>query len=331
MVSNLNNARNSAHPAVDPCVHSPQNLKKLTSVRLIFFQRENGWRTHIQKFKSICYVETSGSRFRRAAEIIGRKGAATWPNNRRVHRRSWGTGVNSKTSRGARETETLDGRTPGSSAAVKARRRQWDPPKKNKPVAPDMEAPFVSSPPERALDPMDSPVPGDALITSAEHIAIHMLLEMADATGPKSQGTGPPPSDSAAPDVIADDDPMLPSFKCCLYIYTDEKLPPNVSPPSKLQQKLYRELDMLGPLTWVQQAQIHVATLGLSGSSVDEADDLSVPVDTRGPSFLTMRSQRWEHIWEWRKGGQDGGGWDEVDEPPWDAEAQRGFAEAELR
>ncbi|KAJ7690303.1 hypothetical protein B0H16DRAFT_1473951 [Mycena metata] len=227
-------------------------------------------------------------------------------------------------------------------AAVKARRRQWDPPKKIKSVAPDTQTPVVNPPQERSPEP-------DPSITSAEHVAIHMLLELADATGPMSQGTPPPPSNVGAQDFVADD-PMLPSSNSSHHsslqavqeeriyyrrvdpVFITEKLPPNAS-PSKLQKKLYRDLGIVGPLNWVQQAQMHVATLALSGSSVDEADDLMVPVDNRGPSFLTMGSRRWERIWEWREGIEhemvDGEG--SGNEMDWDDDARRGFAEAALR
>ncbi|KAJ7733912.1 hypothetical protein B0H16DRAFT_1467798 [Mycena metata] len=198
-------------------------------------------------------------------------------------------------------------------AAVKARRRQWDPPKKIKSVVHDTNAPNTP-----VLPPQDRPEPdGDASITSAEHVAIHMLLEMADATGP---GTPPPGSDSepATQDFVADD-PMLPSASASSRhssleavkkhpvrqhadaTFTSQPLPPNVSPPTKLQKKVYRELGVLGPLTYIQRVQIHVATLADSGSSINDVDDDEIP---EGPSFLTMSTQRWERIWAWREGVQ---------------------------
>ncbi|KAJ7721326.1 hypothetical protein B0H16DRAFT_1473981 [Mycena metata] len=245
-------------------------------------------------------------------------------------------------------------------AAVKARRRQWDPPKKIKSVAPDTQTPVVNPPQERSPEP-------DPSITSAEHVAIHMLLELADATGPMSQGCAKqlgievplinivPQHTTASiecrstrlcggrshasefkfvPPFLTPSGPrrahLLPPRRSSFH--HGEKLPPNAS-PSKLQKKLYRDLGIVGPLNWVQQAQMHVATLALSGSSVDEADDLMVPVDNRGPSFLTMGSRRWERIWEWREGIEhemvDGEG--SGNEMDWDDDARRGFAEAALR
>ncbi|KAJ7744333.1 hypothetical protein B0H16DRAFT_1463202 [Mycena metata] len=236
-------------------------------------------------------------------------------------------------------------------AAVKARRRQWDPPKKIKSMAPDIDAPLAS--PERPPEAADSPRPsvcGDPSITSAEQVAIHMLLELGDTAGPKPRGTPPPPSEGQ--EIVAED-PMVPHTSSrhssleaveqapirrrpidAIFI-TDkldrhadsvfiDKLPPNASPASQLQKKIQRDLGVLGLLTWVQQAQIHVATLGLPGSLAN-VEDLSLPVVDRRSSFLTMKSQC---IRQWREGVRN----EETEgELEWDAEEQRGFAEAALR
>ncbi|KAJ7033995.1 hypothetical protein C8F04DRAFT_1183742 [Mycena alexandri] len=230
-------------------------------------------------------------------------------------------------------------------AAAKAHRRQWDPPKKIKLVPHDTDSPMAYVSPEQPLEPaplMDCQIVGDASITSAEHLAIGVLLEMADAMTP---GTPPPASDSEGQD-FPPDNPMLPpeepNSPCVTpshhssleaveqepirrrhidEAFTTEKLPPNVALLNSLQKKLDRELGLFGPLTWVQQFQMHVATLADSGSSIDDVEDV-IAVDDRGPSFLTMSTQRWEQVWEWRQGIQN--------DTEWDADAQRGFAEAAL-
>ncbi|KAJ7753227.1 hypothetical protein B0H16DRAFT_1459530 [Mycena metata] len=204
-------------------------------------------------------------------------------------------------------------------AAVKARRRQWDPPKKSTSVVHD--AAIIHDTP---VSPSQEQLPedGDASITSAEHVAIHMLLELADATGPKSQGLYVSSSSHHSSLEAVQQERIY--YRRVDPVFITEKLPPNAS-PSKLQKKLYRDLGILGPLNWVQQAQMHVATLGLSGSSVEEADDLMVPVDNRGPSFLTMGSRRWERIWEWREGVEHeiAGGEQSENEMDWVDDAER--------
>ncbi|KAJ7772388.1 hypothetical protein B0H16DRAFT_1451465 [Mycena metata] len=241
---------------------------------------------------------------------------------------------------GARKAEAFDGRTP-------ARRRQWDPPKKTKSVAPHIDAPSAFASPEQRPEVADSPRPsvcGAPSITPAEQVAIHMLLELAD-TVPKTPS--PPSEEIAAQDAIVpsrntpsqyssleavDQAPIRRRPVDAIFI-TDkldrradlvfiEKLPPNASPASELQKKVQRDLGVLGPLTWVQQAQIHVATLGkLPGSSAN-VEDLPSTVVGRGPSFKS------QSIREWREGVHNETTELEME---WDAEAQRGFVEAGLR
>ncbi|KAJ7721147.1 hypothetical protein B0H16DRAFT_1738471 [Mycena metata] len=224
-------------------------------------------------------------------------------------------------------------------AAVKARGCQWDPPKKIKSVVPDVNAPLASPelPPEA-----DSPRPsvcGDPSITSAEQVAIHMLLELGDTAGPKTPGQEivveePQVSHTSshhssleaveqAPIRRRPIDAIFITDKLDRHadsVFTD-KLPPNASPASQLQKKMQRDLGVLGPLTWVQQAQIHVATLGLPGSSAN-VEDLSLPVVGRRQSLKS------ECIRQWREGVRN----EETEgELQWDAEEQRGFSEAVLR
>ncbi|KAJ6534404.1 hypothetical protein B0H19DRAFT_1080879 [Mycena capillaripes] len=241
-----------------------------------------------------------------------------------------------------------DGMIPqlGKSAAVKARRRQWDPPEKPKhsvrrntpelpctlpPTSPTGEPVF-----DHARDPdanvdVASPISNQnaevVSLTSAERFALGVLAEMAEARTSltkrievSSESAADfdhpmvPDSDSDGVDSILEKaiqlslpsvlSPSLHSSvtavndapitqprgnSCC---YTTEKLPPYISPATRLQKKHQREVGLMGPLTGVQQAQIAVVDLARSLSENDVNDEpttADASPTVRGPFLSSER------------------------------------------
>jgi hypothetical protein len=92
-------------------------------------------------------------------------------------------------------------------------------------------------------------------------------------------------------------------------------LPEYVSPATKTQKRVQRQLGLLGPLTPVQVAQFRM--LQITHELSDGTDEVPTPV---GP-FLS--SARWESIRSWRSQTEEYEG-------DWDVEARRSFAETTL-
>ncbi|KAJ7019533.1 hypothetical protein C8F04DRAFT_1197583 [Mycena alexandri] len=218
-----------------------------------------------------------------------------------------------------------------SRAAAKAHRRQWDPPKKIKLVPHDTDSPMAYVSPEQPLEPappMDCQIVGDASITSAEHLAIGRRRLHRTRKDRIFHPTIPCFRRKNQIHLLL---PTIPPLKPLSKSPSGADASTKLSPPknSRLtslrsthcRRKSIGSLVYSAPLTWVQQFQMHVATLADSGSSIDDVEDV-IAVDDRGPSFLTMSTQRWEQVWEWRQGIEN--------DTEWDADAQRGFAEAAL-
>ncbi|KAJ7760151.1 hypothetical protein DFH07DRAFT_957808 [Mycena maculata] len=107
-------------------------------------------------------------------------------------------------------------------------------------------------------------------------------------------------------------------------------LPPAVSPASRKQKWLWREVGRLGPLTWVQEAQLQVANLACAlserSSASDGEEDSASDADAGGASGWSsefVSRDVFTRIWQWRREH-------EAYTRDWDAGARRDFAEATL-
>ncbi|KAJ7016364.1 hypothetical protein C8F04DRAFT_1202404 [Mycena alexandri] len=238
----------------------------------------------------------------------------------------------------------------GQRAAVKAKRRQWDPPKK----ARQPEAPASASSAAANDPPDDCAVPPISL-TAAESFALATLLELHHPAPPLPEAATTPerpedrlveltpePPDDLRPvesgidlpeqgleDVdLGDGSSELVSFHSSLEALNQEpihrrrgdwenafakELPFYARPASTAQRKIQRELGVIGPLTRTQQMQIAAAALG-----DPFVGDPSEPDPVVEPS---LSQQRWDWILEWRKTMFDN---------KWDAATQRDFAKAAL-
>ncbi|KAJ7686447.1 hypothetical protein B0H14DRAFT_2654295 [Mycena olivaceomarginata] len=239
-------------------------------------------------------------------------------------------------------------------AAQKARRRQWDKPKKPpreklKPVTEQSPPPppFSLSPnsPTGTLTPKEA-----RLLTSAEHFAVNVLLGMA-ADGPDDDlvfsapfarysqcpddptlrvegyimtlevtpslysGSTPSPSSSV---MEVDDEPIrLPKLDEDTWLERGGFYRYMFSPATRTQKHVQRELGLLGPLTPVQVAQFRMLEITYELSDGTE-EELEVPAPV-GP-FLS--SVRWENIRSWRSQIEE-------DEGDWDVELRFRIASAE--
>ncbi|KAJ7763847.1 hypothetical protein B0H16DRAFT_1455096 [Mycena metata] len=229
-------------------------------------------------------------------------------------------------------------------AAVKAKRQQWDPPKKaRQPEAPASASSAVpdDQPDNRAIDS------GTPLIslTAPERFALETLLKLSQPAPSLTEATRTP----EAPEILDDEDrPVesgivpegrevldhgddsseLLSFHSSLEAVNKEpihrrlgdwenvfakELPFYARPASSAQKKIQRELGVIGPLTGTQQMQITAAALGDPfDGNLPELDVVVEP---------SLSQQRWDRILEWR---------DTEFDNSWDAETLRGFAEAAL-
>ncbi|KAJ7886564.1 hypothetical protein B0H14DRAFT_2563243 [Mycena olivaceomarginata] len=228
------------------------------------------------------------------------------------------------------------------SAAAKARRRQWDPPKITKATkqsdrcstaSPSPSALPSPSPPSPSLPPAS--VLGEAsaetaFLTPAEHFALNVLAGMAQAR------------DNVEPDMVstttiqfsAPVDPrdcadislrwLYPSLAESLshessalgvqdepiehpteqrYHWLSKPFPRYLAPETALQKRMRLELGKFGPLTPVQSAQFEAYRLGPHASSTWAHKRKTLRVKPKtGP--LLSRS-RWESICSWREGHQE--------------------------
>ncbi|KAJ7762069.1 hypothetical protein DFH07DRAFT_771348 [Mycena maculata] len=254
-------------------------------------------------------------------------------------------------------------------AAVKAKRRQWDPPTPVKrsayvvPVSdphsqtPDL-SPTMVNPTKSTLTPVlggDGPTDGsevdDSLsLNAAEIFAMCVLADLADQdsvsedgplggdtsigsvhdnTGPGSPLAVPHKGGSAELSVCATTmafdkgtsarSSLLPSSELAVhaeptfkkkgrkaYWTESEPLPPAVSPASRQQKSLWREVGMLGPLTYVQQVQIQVANLACplsedSDVSDGDAEEVGAVPGARPWSAKFVTRDVFMDIVRWRK------------------------------
>ncbi|KAJ7722468.1 hypothetical protein B0H14DRAFT_2642153 [Mycena olivaceomarginata] len=196
-----------------------------------------------------------------------------------------------------------------SSATAKERRRQWDPPKRPRPV--------VSSP----ITPRSSPsaqhlAAVDVSLTPAEEFALSALMGMAATQDSPTRNL---PAVPTKPPIICDD---LTSDMCSLpsrspsressvhavfehrvvkqpeddRVFAPSMLPPYASPASPLQKKVFRETGLLGPLTGVQHVQWIASRLQYPDDEID--DDKILPDPVLGGN---LSSERWQGIRSWRR------------------------------
>ncbi|KAJ7769088.1 hypothetical protein DFH07DRAFT_768997 [Mycena maculata] len=113
------------------------------------------------------------------------------------------------------------------------------------------------------------------------------------------------------------------------YWIESEPLPPAVSPATRQQKWLWREVGMLGPLSWVQEVQIQVANLACalsedSNASDGDAEEMCADVGAQPWSSKFVTRDLFMDIVRWRR--QEGSeGYDR-----WDGRARREFTEATL-
>ncbi|KAJ7862582.1 hypothetical protein B0H14DRAFT_2575249 [Mycena olivaceomarginata] len=158
-------------------------------------------------------------------------------------------------------------------AAIKARRRQWDPPRKNPPPAAPSPS-LLASPSSQSQSPAlaDADLePDDHTLTPAEDLALCVLMDMATARNGHAR---PVPTADTLSDISDG------YCKCSLYsrsaspessvqavlehpvvikpddvgLYRKEQFPPYASPPTSLQKKTRREIGYFGPITGIQHA-----------------------------------------------------------------------------
>ncbi|KAJ7775939.1 hypothetical protein DFH07DRAFT_766881 [Mycena maculata] len=218
-----------------------------------------------------------------------------------------------------------------SRAAVKAKHRQWDPPKRTTPVktsvsigpacngavsgSPEPEEVAAGNPIEDTIELSNSE--DYVSVNSAELFAIQVLAEMAEQRAsadteamfaPEAGAAGwvdaPLDAGSEASSTMAlalqlstvgsdrscgssqvavQDHPIL--RKKSGEYFVNEALPPAVSPATRKQKWLFKEVGKLGPLTRVQEVQVQVSYLAnpVSPSEISDASDAAdVPVAETG-------------------------------------------------
>ncbi|KAJ7808206.1 hypothetical protein B0H14DRAFT_2609121 [Mycena olivaceomarginata] len=176
-------------------------------------------------------------------------------------------------------------------ATAKERRRQWDPPKRPRPV--------VSSP----ITPRSSPSPRDLAavdvsLTPAEEFALSALMGMAATQDSPTRNLPAVPTKLP---IICDDLTLdmcslpsrSPSRESSVHAVFEHRvvtqpeddrvfapcmLPPYASPASPLQKKVFRETGLLGPLTGVQHVQWIASRLQYPDDEIDDNEILPDPV-----------------------------------------------------
>ncbi|KAJ7728065.1 hypothetical protein B0H16DRAFT_1470654 [Mycena metata] len=232
-------------------------------------------------------------------------------------------------------------------ATVKAKRRQWDPPKTvTEPARPHSVSSASSAGPDHQPD--DHPIGVDApniLLTESEQFALHTLLELARTT--PRMGEDARTSDLDNEDRSADSGIDLPlgwgsvdsssepvqSLHSSVEAVEKEpidrrpgdwenafakELPFYARPANSVQRKTQRELGVIGPLTGTQQMQILAAALG------NPFDGNALELEHTEPERIpepALSRQRRDRILEWRETRF---------ENDWDVASQRSFAEAAL-
>ncbi|KAJ7776642.1 hypothetical protein DFH07DRAFT_951776 [Mycena maculata] len=259
-------------------------------------------------------------------------------------------------------------------AAVKAKRRQWDPPKRTTPVktsvsigpacngavsgSPEPEEVAAGNPIEDTIELSNSE--DYVSVNSAELFAIQVLAEMAERrASADTEATFAPEAGAAgwvdallnagseasstmalalqlstvgsdrscgSSQVAVQDDPIL--RKKSGEYFVNEALPPAVSPTTRKQKWLFKEVGKLGPLTRVQEVQVQVSYLAnpVSPSEISDASDVAdVPVAETGAGAGTslLSTEGFVQICRWRKHS--------VYDVDWDAATRREVAEATLR
>ncbi|KAF7346300.1 hypothetical protein MSAN_01857400 [Mycena sanguinolenta] len=224
-------------------------------------------------------------------------------------------------------------------AAIKARRRQWDPPKISRPPT----APRRNSSASISLRNSETPEAdlGDTglvamTLTPAEQFAVGVLAEMAAV-----RSTDGPVLGYGARHLISESASDFSSVSSLSFgssneavfeervrstlpygTYANERLPPYVTPPTRLQKKIWRDLGKIGPLTSIQEDQLIVTKLAdpmtkREWREFGDAFQSNYPVVA---SHLSSERRRRIHIWRRQS----------VLDTTWDENTQREFAEAAM-
>ncbi|KAJ7898275.1 hypothetical protein B0H14DRAFT_2557309 [Mycena olivaceomarginata] len=161
-------------------------------------------------------------------------------------------------------------------AALKERRRHWDPPKESR-------AHINLIPPAKTLARN-----GMGMLTSAEESAVSALMDMAiqESTSTHAESHGPSSLHAVFEEGVAEQ-------AASDGLYSTKPLPPYASPPTPLQNKYWRKHGIIGPITGIQHVQILVAELAQPSS--DELD--SPPADP--PTYRHLSMERLQHIRSW--------------------------------
>ncbi|KAJ7883019.1 hypothetical protein B0H14DRAFT_2565091 [Mycena olivaceomarginata] len=190
-------------------------------------------------------------------------------------------------------------------AAIKASRRQWDPPKK----PPNESLPHAAHSSPDALLPQNPALThnGRGLLTLAEESAVSALLDLATiqhhATSihPQIPRTNPVLSDFSR-----NSSPSLPSSLQSVFeqrvvtpptpdddLYSTIPLPPYASPPTPLQNQHWHDMGLIGPITGVQHVQILAAHLG------DPPSDNEGETELFRSTYRTLSTERSDRIRSW--------------------------------
>ncbi|KAJ7162872.1 hypothetical protein C8R46DRAFT_1221682 [Mycena filopes] len=241
-------------------------------------------------------------------------------------------------------------------AAVKANRRQWDPPKKAKVSRPASPVTHASNESRVSRD-------DNASLTAAEHFAFKVLATISQGGAPVkigvislNEGRTQPSHDSlldeqetglmgSHADVVSNLGSRSSSHSeyhlttnSSLQAVNEHpvrglrgdwetafvnKLPFYASPMDPLEKKIQRELGIIGPLTGIQQVQVGAANLWrpLTEHNLDGCDDC----ETAAVRQSSVVSRRIHRVHQWRE-RISMAGCDHV----WDRATQRSFAEAAL-
>ncbi|KAJ7702497.1 hypothetical protein B0H16DRAFT_1483192 [Mycena metata] len=232
-------------------------------------------------------------------------------------------------------------------ATVKAKRRQWDPPKKvTEPARPHSVSSASSAAPDHQPDDhaigVDTP---NISLTESERFALHTLLELAQTASPVAEDTRTleldnedRPVDSGInlplgwEPVDSSSDPVQSVHSSVEAVEKEpidrrpgdwenafaKELPFYARPANTVQRKTQRELGVISPLTGTQQMQIVAAALGNprdgNGSELEQTEPEHIPE----PSLSRQRRDR---ILKWRDTRFDN---------HWDIASRRSFADAAL-
>ncbi|KAJ6510909.1 hypothetical protein C8R45DRAFT_1162124 [Mycena sanguinolenta] len=204
---------------------------------------------------------------------------------------------------------------------MKARRRQWDPPKVPK-VGRQIGRRSHRMPSPLPTSPVDQ-LPADVSLTSAEHLALTVLAGMA---GGHSIGSTPlsiqsrcssvPPDTSSSAAAVREEQ-IHHQVVGQLYQWIKHPLPRYLAPETALQNKMRLELGKFGPLTPVQSAQFEAYRLGTYASRYVKKLK-TIKEKLKSAPFLSRT--RWESIRAWRKDHQEY-------DTDWDEEVRQELAE----